>query len=397
MKPNVLQLVGSFYQGGSERQAIQLTELLRSSDQYDVHLACLSPAGSLRERAEKLGFKEIPAFPLTSFYDFNAITQLRRLVSYLHSNSIDIVQSHDFYTNVFGMIGGAIAGTKVRIAARRETSGLRTVSQQKAEKLAYRLAHAIVANADAVRRKLIQEGVSDKKIVTIYNGLDLEQIVPLVDLSREELLERLGLPTGDVHRFVTIVANLRHPVKDHSTFLHAARLVLNQIPNSRFVIAGEGELLGPMQELARTLGLFESTLFIGRCDRVNELLNVSDVCVLSSVAEGFSNAILEYMGAARPVVATDVGGAKEAVREGVTGFLVAGQDPEAMANRIIELLSDAKLANKMGESGRRVVVERFSCEAQVRETENLYERLLARGKGKPARVTNNLHSESLGS
>src|SRR6201999_1618620 len=122
-------------------------------------------------------------------------------------------------------------------------------------------------------------------------------------------------------RYITIVANLRHPVKDHPTFLRAAQQVHAAFPAARFVLAGEGELTGAMQDLAAQLGITDQTFFIGRCARVAELLAASDACVLSSIAEGFSNSILEYMAASRPVVVTDVGGAREAVVDGETGYL----------------------------------------------------------------------------
>jgi glycosyltransferase involved in cell wall biosynthesis len=106
------------------------------------------------------------------------------------------------------------------------------------------------------------------------------------------------------------------------------------------------------------------------------LLSISELCVLSSRAEGFSNAILEYMAAARPVVATDVGGAREVIREGETGYLVPSGDDVKMAARLIELLRDPAKARRMGDEGRRVVEEDFSCEAQLARTEELYSRLL---------------------
>jgi L-malate glycosyltransferase len=392
LKPNVLQLVGSFHQGGSERQAIQLTRLLRDSNRYHVHLACLSPEGMLRDQVDQMGFDGIPSFPLTSFYDRNAALQLRKFVTLLRSRAINVVQSHDFYTNVFCMIGAALVGVPGRVAARRETTGVRTKSQQMAEKFAYKLSHAIVANAEAVRQKLIQEGVSENKIVTIHNGLDLKRITPPTGVERAAVVASLNLPIDRPRRFVTIVANLRHSVKDHPTFLRAASRVQAVVPDSAFVIAGEGELVEPMRRLAADLGLTANAFFIGRCERVSDLLSISDVCVLSSVAEGFSNSILEYMGAGRPVVATDVGGAREAVCSGVTGFLVPPQDPEAMAHRIVELLSDPNRAAAMGENGRRVVLERFSCEAQLEQTESLYARLLAPQTGLNP---HHLHSESI--
>lgn len=339
-----------------------------------------------------MGIRDIPSFPLTSFYDRNAVQQIRKFVRHLQAESIDIVQTHDFYTNVFGMFGAAVARIPVRVAARRETTGVRTRSQSKAERLAYQMANAIVANADAVKSSLINEGIKREKIVTIHNGLDLSRIAIAPSMKRSDILAQFKLPEG--YKFVTIVANLRHPVKDHGTFLRAAQQVAQAIPNVGFILAGEGELTNEMQQLASELGITNQTFFIGRCERVNELLAISDVCVLSSVAEGFSNSILEYMGAGKPVVATDVGGAREAIREGRTGFLVEPKDFQSMAARLMELLEDGNVAETMGQAGRRVIEEEFSCEAQLRKTEELFERLLSRGKA-AVMPSEHLPSESL--
>jgi glycosyltransferase involved in cell wall biosynthesis len=111
---------------------------------------------------------------------------------------------------------------------------------------------------------------------------------------------------------------------------------------------------------------------------VAELLAVSDVCVLSSKAEGFSNSILEYMAASRAVVATDVGGAREAIIEGETGYLVPAGDDETFAARIISLLSNDKQRQLMGARGRQLVERKFSCAAQLERVETLYEKLLTR-------------------
>ncbi|HET8781454.1 MAG TPA: glycosyltransferase family 4 protein, partial [Pyrinomonadaceae bacterium] len=106
------------------------------------------------------------------------------------------------------------------------------------------------------------------------------------------------------------------------------------------------------------------------------LLSITDVCVLSSSSEGFSNAILEYMAAGRPVVATDVGGAREAVVHGVTGYLVPTGDHDQMADHIISLLLDSGSARSFGESGQRRVDEMFSSTKQLQNVESLYNELL---------------------
>jgi glycosyltransferase involved in cell wall biosynthesis len=220
--------------------------------------------------------------------------------------------------------------------------------------------------------------VREAKIVTIYNGLDAGRVRPR--LSRDEALARFNLPHEGARRFVTIVANLRHDVKDHPTFLRAANRVRREVPEAAFVIAGEGELMEATRAMAAELGLERDVFFTGRCDHVADLLAVSTVCVLSSRAEGFSNSILEYMAAARPVVATDVGGASEAIVEGETGYLVAAGDDGQMAARIVTLLRDEQRARRMGERGREIVLQKFSCEAQLERTLALYDRLVLKGR-----------------
>jgi len=373
---NVLHLIGSFHLGGSERQGLQLTRLLKESGNYRLHLATLDRSGPLCREAEALDLGDIPEYRLTGFHDRNMFTQVQRFARFLREHEIDVVQTHDFYTNIFGMAASRWARVPARVASRRETAGWRTGAQTFVERQAYRLAHAIVANAEAVRAQLIKEGVGSEKIATVYNGLDLARVSPPSVFRRDDVMASLNLPRGAPHRFVTIVANLHHPVKDHPTFLRAASRVREKCPDARFIIAGEGALTDSMRQLAAVLAIETCTSFVGRCDRIPELLAVSDVCVLSSTAEGFSNSILEYMAASRPVVVTDVGGAREAVVNGVSGYIVPAGDDDSMANRIIALLEEPESARAMGERGRQIVEEKFSCKAQLERTETLYEKLL---------------------
>lgn len=379
MRYNALQLIGSFNQGGSERQAVQLTRLLLESGRCNVSVATLDRSGVLLDEINRLGFNEAPEFRLNSFYDLHTGRQVRRFAQYLKKHEIDVVHTHDFYTNIFGMAAAALARVPVRIASRRE-SAVRPASQRFVERSAYRAAHAVVANCEEVRQQLIKEGVPAQKVRTIYNGLDPARVQ--AQLDREEILAGLNLPEN--RRFVTIMANMRahvrHPeplcLKDHPTFLRAAQRVAEKVPDAAFIIAGEGELKDATQELARTLGIAERTFFIGRCQDVASVLSISDVCVLSSRSEGFSNAILEYMAAGRPVVSTDVGGAREAIVNGETGYLVPPGDHERMGDHIASLLLYPEKARSMGERGQQVVNEKFSSLKQLQNVESLYNELL---------------------
>jgi glycosyltransferase involved in cell wall biosynthesis len=382
LKPVVLQLIDSFQQGGSERQALQLTQLLQESGRFNLRLACLSPEGPLRKDIEHLDLGEPAGYPLKSFYDLNALRQLRRFTRYLRMSKVDILHTHDFYTNIFGMFAGALARVPVRIASRRETSGMRSATQHKVQSAVFKLAHQVIANSEAVREQLIAEGVRADKITVIYNGVEIDRVGPASRLAKESLLAALNLPTELGNRsLVTIVANMRLPVKDHSMFLRAARRVKEAIPRAAFLLAGEGELMPSIRAEAESLRLGADVFFLGACDKLGELLAVSDVCVLSSKAEGFSNSILEYMAAARPVVATEVGGAREAIVHGETGYLVRSGNDAAMGERIVSLLRDPEKARAMGAEGCRIVRQKFSREAQLENTEKLYDKLLNERRG----------------
>jgi glycosyltransferase involved in cell wall biosynthesis len=391
MRPLVLHLVDSFHEGGSERQAVQLARSLRSSGRYEVQIASLSSQGPLRGLVDEELFDPAACYPLRTFYDGNALRQLARFVHRLRRLRVEIVHTHDFYSNIFGMTAAAIAGIPVKIASRRESSKRASVKRL-FERQAYRVADRVVGNCEEVRRQLIEEGVKPDKVLTFYNGLDLGRIdLGRIDSlqpgGRREALFHLGLPQDCEGRVVAIVANLRG-VKDHRTFLRAAQKVYHDEPRSAFVVAGEGPLLDSLRAFARELGIARRTFFLGRCEHVAELLHASDVCVLSSRSEGFSNAILEYMAARRPIVATDVGGIREAMDDGEAGYLVRPGDDRGMAQSILSLLHDRQIARRMGDRGRAIVEERFSVLRQLVTAERLYDELLV------GRKTNRLSIEA---
>jgi glycosyltransferase involved in cell wall biosynthesis len=302
------------------------------------------------------------------------VRQTRRFISYLKEHQIKIVHSHDFYSNIFAMTGSALAGIRGRIASKRETTGTRSRAQTTIENSAFKLAHAVVANAAAVKDQLIAGGVRSDKVVVIHNGIDLSRFHQ--NGTATEALQRLDLASISGRPIISIVANFEFRIKDQPMLLRAAQRVKQEVPEALFVFAGDGPLREETEELAEKLDVKESCLFMGRCASVPDLLAASDICVLSSQAEGFSNSILEYMAAGRAVVATNVGGASEAIIEGETGYLVNAEDDQAMAQRIIWLLRDPEKRRTMGLNGRRLVEQRFSIANRLTTTSALYQKFL---------------------
>ncbi len=375
MKKRVLQFIGSFNQGGSERQAVALARLLKNEGTYDVFVATLNNEGVLRGDIEAIGLPAIPEFPLTSFFNTAFVRQIGACARYFRENDIDIVHTHDFYTNVFGVAAATLAGVKAKVASKRETGGMRSTAQNMIERLAFSLSDAIVVNSVSVREYLVGRGIAVLKTCLIYNGVDPGRFTE-TNPDQTEFIQRKKLPLDDDAKFVTLVANLRHDVKNVPMLLRAAKKLLGTNRNVHFVIAGEGELERELIDFACSLGIADNVHFIGRCTEVAKLLAVSDVCVLTSTAEGFSNSIIEYMAAKKPVVATNVGGAGEAVADGVSGYLVASDDDEALFLRLMELLGDSQMAADFGAEGQRIVAARFSEAAQLQSTLRLYNALL---------------------
>lgn len=374
MKKRVLQLIGSFHNGGSERQAVQLSRLLIADGKYDVSIATMNREGVVLEEVSNFYDAEIAEFKIDSFFSTGFLKQARRCAKFINDNKIDVVHTHDFYTNVFGMAAALLARNCKFIASKRETGGMRTAMQNRIESLAFGRADAVVTNSDAVFSYLTERGVRRDKIRLIYNGLDTDRFAK--NAVRVNLVTRLGLPERADIKFVTIVANLRHDVKNIPMLLRAAAHVNNS--NVHFIIAGEGELRHSLEAMAAELGIAERVHFIGRCDNVAELLAISFAGVLTSKAEGFSNSLLEYMAAGLPVVATNVGGAAEVIEDGVNGYHVASDDDESLAERLSELANDPSMAAAFGDQVRQMVSNKFSLDAQLRNTLNLYDEVLAK-------------------
>jgi glycosyltransferase involved in cell wall biosynthesis len=225
--------------------------------------------------------------------------------------------------------------------------------------------------------------ISSEKVEVIYNGIAMGRFgydPPKVrDQKRREFCIRGS------HKVVGTVANLSIQ-KDHRTFIKAASVVLKKCPETVFFIAGGGqekfdkniryESIGALRKFALECKCQDKVIFAGERPDVPEILSMFDVCVSSSIQEGFSNAVLEASAAGVPVVATSVSGNREAVVEGETGFLVPERNPNQMAARIVFLLKNRKEAVRMGSQGRLRISKLFTAEIMVGKTERLYESLM---------------------
>jgi glycosyltransferase involved in cell wall biosynthesis len=222
------------------------------------------------------------------------------------------------------------------------------------------------AARDFVRHRVVPRG----KAKVVPNGIRLEQIPPRTAERRGRALVRLGLdPAGF---YIGTVGRLS-PVKDHATLLRAVAEVRAQVRETHLIVVGGGALHGELQELAATLGLKDHAHLLGDRADVPELLAAFDVFVLSSRSEGYSISLLEACASALPIVATDVGGNREIVRDGVSGTLVEPGAPAALARAILALAADHERGRAMGAAGRAWVCAEGSIQAMARRYLTLYQ------------------------
>lgn len=371
----ILHLICSLHRGGTETQMVQMVNNLAASGEFDVHVGLLRMEGELLSELNRNLICSITEMPINSFFRPQFGFTVAKTVQYLRRQRIQVVHTHDFYSNVFGILSARLAHTRAIIASKRETRFVRTRSQERVENALFRFADRIVANSRAVEQFLTSAGVKASKLKVIYNSVESNKYFGSVS-ARARLHNVLQLPASTSSRFVTLVANMRSEVKNHALFLNAAALIAPAFPDVHFIIIGDGPIRNRYEALAQSLALSRQVHFLGARNDVSELLAGSDIGVLSSNAEGFSNAILEYMAAGLPVVATRVGGADELVADGKTGFLVPVDDSSAMADRIAVLLNDREMASQMGRAGRELVKREFSAEKQLASIVALYRDVL---------------------
>ncbi len=292
----------------------------------------------------------------------------RQLAALLGERNIRVVQTFFVEAHLVGGGAAKIAGISGVISSRRNLGYGLGGKEKLYLRHANRYPARWLANSQAVAAATSQrEGVPLEMIDVIYNGVNVA--TPIAETNAD----------SQATQRVVLTANLR-PVKSVETLLKAAPAVIERFPRVRFEIIGEGDERRPLEQLANRMGLKQHLIFHGSRPDVSRLLESASIGVLTSTSEGFSNSLLEYMRAGLPIVATAVGGNKEAVVNGKTGFLIPPQDHAALAQKLNQLLQDSQLRREMGGEGRRLLEEKFSLKRMIESHQDYYESIAAGGQ-----------------
>jgi glycosyltransferase involved in cell wall biosynthesis len=280
--------------------------------------------------------------------------------------------------NVFcGRLAGQAAGVPVICSALHSTGWPDGVGRL--NRCLTSITDAFIGVAELHGRHLVeQEGFPASKVVVIPNGVDTDRFAPGIDAT--SVRRELGIsPTAPV---ATILAALR-PEKNHDLFLKVARMVLGELNDAQFLVVGDGPQRAKLEACAGELGITSAVKFLGTRSDVPRILSATDVNVLTSHIEANPVSILEAMSSGIPTVATDVGSVGQSVVDGHTGYLAPAGDASRIAERVIELLVDPIARQRMGDTARAMVLERWSLDVMVRGYEQLLTRLYAAKTGQP--------------
>jgi glycosyltransferase involved in cell wall biosynthesis len=365
----ILHVIESPSWTGAMAQTLELLIGLRARG-HSVALAT-TEGSILWDRAREAGI-DVVGVETRSELNPGAVA---RLVHLILARRVDIVHAHRAHAHSLGLLAAALT--------RRPFIVSRRVSFRPKDNLGSRIKYRsrfvtrIVAVSQAVKDVLVDWGVDPERVVVIYSGTDPERYAG--NLDGRAVRDEMGIPAGAP--LVGKIANFYHGWKGHDTFLAAAALVAEGLPGARFLLVGHNTDSERMRDAIVRAGVADRVTAAGYRADVPRIISALDVSVNAARAgEGLSGAVRESLAAGLPVVATDVGGNRELVRDGETGLLVPPDDPPALAAAIGKLLSDPELAARLGAAGARLVRESLTVDRMVDETERLYRRVLAEAR-----------------
>ena len=360
----VLALVGSLTVGGTERYVARLAPAIKSLG-IDIEVCALDPTGPMRDELEAAGI-QVHGTRLIDWRHrrdtaivLRTINEIRRLIK---SRRYDVVHTYLFWSDFLGVAGARLAGCPRIIVSRRALHSW--VHPQSAffhglEQVTNLFANELIANSQAVLKDAeAHERLLPSIRTVVYNGVDVRRY-------------QCGQPSleGPL-RLVTVGALA--PRKGQEYAIAALALLTKSGLEATLVLVGAGPDEALLRRKASEAGVGDLVSFAGEQLDPRPYLARADIFVLPSRQEGFSNALLEAMASALPVVATDVGGNSEALVDGEGGRIVPPQQPEAIAAAIAELAIDRRNLTEMGLFNRERVTELFSLEASARHLADWY-------------------------
>jgi L-malate glycosyltransferase len=370
----ILFLIDELIPGGTEKQLISLVSQLVKDD-FDPVIGVFHTTDY--ERQLRTGIR-IMNFRWSGLPLVKNIVLLWRLWRYLTEQAFDIVQTHFIEATLYGAWAVKLCKKKPYLITTRRNL-YHWISDARWRFTLYRLTtrwtDKVLVNSYSVLEKCQEiERIPLDKIALINNGVDIDQFGKV---SPDVAKRQIGL--SDRQLLVGVVGNLR-PVKGLRVLLESAAIVSQQVSNIHFVLVGHGPQEQELRSFAHELGIKERVSFILDCLHVAPIVAAFDIAVLPSLSESFSNALLEYMAAAKPIVATKVGDAERILEHGRDGLLVPPSDPKELAAAILLLSGDHRRAEEMGRLAREKVESNWTLSTMLIRYTRFYGEIARAGR-----------------
>ncbi len=373
-KYNISFLIDGLGMGGAERMMIPILKQLRGED-FEPRVAVFQvrEGNPIAKDLQALGIT-VDYFPVPYLRDLGAIP---RLVKYFKQTGADLVHLQLELADTLGSVASRLAripSVSTLHTMPSQDMSLKTWAHQTIEFWSLRLfCDRVISVAEEARKFHLKiSGASEKKNITIYNGIDLTRFAHL-DGARDALRRELGIPS-DAEVLITL-AVLREP-KGIQFMIEAMPAILAARPNAYYLVAGDGSHRAALEEHASRAGVERRVVFAGMRSDVPRVLAASDVFVLPTLTEALPTVLAEAMACRLPIVASAVGGVPEMVADGVNGKLVQPARPEELTRACVELLSNPALREQMSQRGWEIVNDKFNVEGQVERLKNLYRGLI---------------------
>lgn len=363
----ILQIIESSETGGAENVFVDLTSRLNANN-YKVLIGLFEP-GWLLSQLEAKGYR--PEL-LTTKGSFDAAL-IKRLVTFIKKQKIDLVHAHLFGTSVYACIAAKIIGVPV-VCTLHGTMDVGKNEKFRALKfwIINNFATKLVFVSESLKDYFMKMGLGRKKsAVVINNGIDVTRFHP--DITRS-IRHELGYSDEDI--LICAIGDIR-PQKGYDILMKAAEVLHQQIPRMKFLFVGSETSFSKILKTNRDqLGLQDVVNFAGFRDDIPDILNSIDLYVLPSLSEGFSLTTIEAMAVGKPVIATRSGGPEKIITDGHDGILIDKSSSEAIVGAVQLLISNPGIASGLGQNALKNVYKKYSVNSMIKGYENLYQEIL---------------------
>ncbi|MBS3946367.1 MAG: glycosyltransferase [Melioribacter sp.] len=362
MKKNkIVFIIESLRCGGKERRLLELLKSLKDSDQFSLILIILSREVHYEE-IHKLG---IPIYYLERKYSKKDPTIFLKIFLICMRNKIKIIHTWGNMPTFYSILTKLLLNIPIINSQITDAPTLTNI-KLRGYRINFMFSNWIVSNSIA---GLEAYNPPKHKSVVIYNGFNFDRLENLENI--EETKKYFNINT----KFVIGMVASFNDKKDYETYLYSAQEVLRIRRDITFLAVGDGEKLTDMMKIVEPIN-YNNIIFTKTLKKIENIINVFDIGVLTTFTEGISNSILEYMAFGKPVIATNGGGTKELVLEGKTGYLINAKDISSLSNYICFLLDNPKTRKKFAEAAQCEVKGKFNIIKMATSYINLYNKVI---------------------